>query len=51
MSDADSGGVSGGRDYGIQAGRLERRDMHRASTSLMEELKDYLFTEAPIAHS
>ena len=30
----------------------ETRDMHRAITSLMDhELRDYLFTDKPIAHS
>jgi len=28
----------------------ETRDMHRAITSLMEELEDYLFTEKPLSH-
>ena len=28
----------------------ETRDMHRAITSLMKELKDFLFTDKPIAH-
>ena len=29
----------------------ETKDMHRAITSLMEDLEDFLFTEKPIAHS